>query len=66
VITVGEPAERIAVAAVREGVEPENVAAYEHPLDALADVRAHARAGDVVLFKGSRVVALESLAEALR
>jgi UDP-N-acetylmuramyl pentapeptide synthase len=54
------------VAALREGVEPDNVAAYDEPDDALADVRAHARAGDVVLFKGSRVAGLERLAEALR
>ncbi len=54
------------LAALREGVEPDNVAAYDEPDDALADVRAHARAGDVVLFKGSRVAGLERLAEALR
>jgi UDP-N-acetylmuramyl pentapeptide synthase len=29
-------------------------------------VRAHARPGDLVLFKASRVVGLERLAEALR
>ena len=66
VVTVGPLAEPIAVAALREGVEPDNVAAYDEPDDALADVRAHARAGDVVLFKGSRVAGLERLAEALR
>jgi UDP-N-acetylmuramoyl-tripeptide--D-alanyl-D-alanine ligase len=66
VVAVGPLAEPIAVAALREGVEPDNVAAYDDPADALADVRAHARAGDVVLFKGSRVAGLERLAEALR
>ncbi len=66
VVTVGPLAEPIAVAALREGVEPDNVAAYDEPDDALADVRAHARTGDVVLFKGSRVAGLERLAEALR
>jgi UDP-N-acetylmuramoyl-tripeptide--D-alanyl-D-alanine ligase len=66
VVTVGPLAEPIAVAALREGVEPDNVAAYDDPDDALADVRAHARAGDVVLFKGSRVAGLERIAEALR
>lgn len=66
VIAVGEAARPIAVAAVREGVEPENVAAYEDPPDALADVRSWTRRGDVVLFKGSRVVGLEKLAEAMR
>jgi UDP-N-acetylmuramyl pentapeptide synthase len=54
------------VAALREGVEPDNVAAYDDPAGALADVRAHARTGDVVLVKGSRVAGLEVLAEALR
>ncbi len=66
VVTVGPLAEPIAVAALREGVDPDNVAAYDEPDDALADVRAHARTGDVVLFKGSRVAGLERLAEALR
>ncbi len=66
VVAVGTLAEPIAVSAVREGVEPDNVAAYDDPADALADVRAHARPGDVVLFKGSRVAGLERLAEALR
>jgi UDP-N-acetylmuramoyl-tripeptide--D-alanyl-D-alanine ligase len=64
-VTVGEEAEAIAVAGVREGVEPENVASYALPDDALSDVRAHARAGDVVLFKASRVAGLERLAEAM-
>jgi UDP-N-acetylmuramoyl-tripeptide--D-alanyl-D-alanine ligase len=66
VIAVGDWAQQIATASVREGVEPGNVAAYERPEDALDDVRAHARAGDVVLFKASRVAGLERLAEALR
>ena len=65
-ITVGAEAKTIANAGLREGVEPENVAAYDDPEDALADVRAHARPGDVVLFKASRVAGLERLAEALR
>ena len=65
-ITVGAEAMTIANAGLREGVEPENVAAYDVAEDALADVRAHARPGDVVLFKASRVAGLERLAEALR
>jgi UDP-N-acetylmuramoyl-tripeptide--D-alanyl-D-alanine ligase len=65
-VAVGEDARLIAVAAEREGVEPENVAACDDRAGALADVRAHAQAGDVVLFKGSRVAGLEALAEALR
>jgi UDP-N-acetylmuramoyl-tripeptide--D-alanyl-D-alanine ligase len=65
-VTVGRLARAIAIAGAREGVEPENVAAYDDPGDALADVRAHVREGDVVLVKGSRVAGLETLAEALR
>jgi UDP-N-acetylmuramoyl-tripeptide--D-alanyl-D-alanine ligase len=65
-ITIGEPARTIAAAALREGMEPENVASCATVADALRDVREHARHGDVVLCKGSRVVGLERLAEALR
>jgi UDP-N-acetylmuramoyl-tripeptide--D-alanyl-D-alanine ligase len=65
-ITVGTEAKTIAVAGVREGVEPDAVASYDDADAALADVLAHAGRGDLVLVKGSRVVGLESLAEALR
>jgi UDP-N-acetylmuramoyl-tripeptide--D-alanyl-D-alanine ligase len=65
-ITVGQAALPIAAAALREGVEPENLASYEVPAEALADVRRSARRDDLVLFKGSRIVGLESLAEAMR
>jgi UDP-N-acetylmuramoyl-tripeptide--D-alanyl-D-alanine ligase len=65
-ITVGETAGTIARAAVREGQLPEDVASYGTVEEAVADVRAWARAGDVVLVKGSRVVGLERVAEALR
>ena len=65
-IAVGEAAEPIAVAGLREGVEPANVAAYQNPDGVLDDLREHARPGDVVLFKGSRIAGLEKLAEALR
>jgi UDP-N-acetylmuramoyl-tripeptide--D-alanyl-D-alanine ligase len=65
-ITVGIEAKTIAVAGVREGVEPDAVASYDDADAALADVLAHAGRGDLVLVKGSRVVGLESLAEALR
>ena len=66
VIAVGRDARMIAVAAEREGVEPEAVAAYDDVDAALDDVIAHARPGDLVLCKGSRVAGLERLAEALR
>jgi len=65
-VTVGEPALAIARAAVREGQLPEDVATYDEPAEAAGDVRAWVRAGDVVLLKGSRVAALEQVAEALR
>jgi UDP-N-acetylmuramoyl-tripeptide--D-alanyl-D-alanine ligase len=65
-VTVGSDAEAIAVAGVREGVPPDDVASYPDAEGALADVRAHARPGDLVLVKASRVAGLERLAEALR
>ncbi len=61
-ITIGPDAKAIAVAGVREGVEPDNVADYDDIDAALADVVADARDGDVVLIKGSRVAGLEQLA----
>ena len=64
-ITVGEQARAIARAAIREGQLSEDVASYEDPSDAAADVRAWARPGDVVLVKGSRVAGLERVAETL-
>ncbi|MDP9342343.1 MAG: UDP-N-acetylmuramoyl-tripeptide--D-alanyl-D-alanine ligase [Actinomycetota bacterium] len=66
VVTVGPQARAIAVSAQREGVEPENVAAFEDARTALAELRTWLRPGDVVLVKGSRVAGLEKLAEALR
>ena len=65
-IVVGASARSIVDAGLREGVEPDNVACYENPDQALEDVRRSARPGDLVLFKGSRVAGLERLAEALR
>jgi UDP-N-acetylmuramoyl-tripeptide--D-alanyl-D-alanine ligase len=65
-ITVGEEARAIARAAIREGQLPEDVATYDDPMDAVADVRAWVSPGDVVLVKGSRVAGLERVAEALR
>ena len=64
-IAIGAEAKAIAVAGVREGVEPENVADYDDVDAALADVLAVARDGDVVLIKGSRVAGLERLAARL-
>jgi len=64
-VTVGERARAIAAGALREGIEPENVASYASVEEAIADVRNVAGPGDVVLCKGSRVVGLERVAEAL-
>jgi UDP-N-acetylmuramoyl-tripeptide--D-alanyl-D-alanine ligase len=65
-ITVGEAAEPIARAAIREGMSPSDVASYADVSDALEDARRSARPGDLVLCKGSRVAGLERIAEALR
>ena len=65
-ITLGEPALAIARAAVREGQLPEDVAKYDAPEEAAADVRSWARPGDVVILKGSRVAGVERVAELLR
>jgi UDP-N-acetylmuramoyl-tripeptide--D-alanyl-D-alanine ligase len=65
-VTVGEPARAIARAAVREGQLQDDVASYDEPTEAAADVRAWAHEGDVVLLKGSRAAGLERVAEALR
>jgi UDP-N-acetylmuramoyl-tripeptide--D-alanyl-D-alanine ligase len=64
-VVVGTEAKPVVVAAVREGVEPDNAVAFDDLDAALADVLAMARAGDVVLVKGSRVTGLESLATRL-
>ena len=65
-ITVGEPARAILRSAVREGQLPEDAADYDEPAQAVDDLRAWMRPGDVVLVKGSRVAGLERVAEALR
>ena len=65
-ITVGEPARTIARAAIREGIGPEDVATYDTPEEALDDIRRSAASGDLILFKGSRIAGLETVAEALR
>jgi len=65
-ITVGDAARATARAALREGMEPQDVTSYDTAVEALEDVRGSTRAGDLVLCKGSRVAALETIAEALR
>ncbi|HEX6401272.1 MAG TPA: UDP-N-acetylmuramoyl-tripeptide--D-alanyl-D-alanine ligase [Actinomycetota bacterium] len=65
-VAVGEAARSIAHAAIREGMDPADVASVDTIEDAIADVLTTARAGDLVLCKGSRVAGLERVAEALR
>ena len=66
-VTVGEAARAIARAAVREGMEPGDVASYDRSGRRARRTSADGHApGDLVLFKGSRVAGLETLAEALR
>lgn len=65
-VTVGEPARMISSAALREGALAQDVASCDSPEEAAADIRGWAKPGDVVLIKGSRVVGLERVAEALR
>ncbi len=65
-VTVGEPARAIHRAALREGMEPDAAVAVDGPEEAVEALRGWLRAGDVVLVKGSRVVGLEAVAEALR
>lgn len=65
-VTVGEPARAIARAAIREGQRPDDVSMCDGPQEAVAEIRAWARPGDVVLLKGSRVAGLERAAESLR
>jgi UDP-N-acetylmuramoyl-tripeptide--D-alanyl-D-alanine ligase len=65
-IVVGKGAHRIAVGAVREGVEPDRVRTVDRLDEALDVLRTLVGEGDVVLVKGSRVAGLERLAEALR
>jgi UDP-N-acetylmuramoyl-tripeptide--D-alanyl-D-alanine ligase len=65
-IAVGEDARPIAMAAIRQGAGPDDVVVVDTPEAAAAAVRAWGLAGDVVFVKGSRVVGLERVAEALR
>jgi UDP-N-acetylmuramoyl-tripeptide--D-alanyl-D-alanine ligase len=64
-VAVGGAANAIARAALREGMHPDDVATVDGPADALAEVTAAARPGDLVLCKGSRVAGLERVAEAI-
>ncbi|HJV04962.1 MAG TPA: UDP-N-acetylmuramoyl-tripeptide--D-alanyl-D-alanine ligase [Actinomycetota bacterium] len=64
-VVVGPEARRIAVGAIREGVEPDRVTEVASVEEAASAVREAVRPGDVVLLKGSRVAGLERVAEAI-
>lgn len=61
-VTVGERARRIAVGAVREGVEPERITEVRDAGEAASVVLGMAAQGDLVFLKGSRVAGLERVA----
>lgn len=63
--TVGDEALPIARAAVREGVEPDNVRSFDDAAAAAKHLRENTEPGDVVLLKASRAVGLERLAHVL-
>ena len=64
-VAVGDAARVIARAAIREGMDPDDVVTVDGPDDAIEAVIASARPGDLVLCKGSRVAGLERVAEAI-
>jgi len=64
-VAVGDAARVIARAAIREGMDPDEVVTVDGTDEAIEDVTAAARPGDVVLCKGSRVAGLERVAEAI-
>jgi UDP-N-acetylmuramoyl-tripeptide--D-alanyl-D-alanine ligase len=65
-VTVGEQGRVMSLAAVREGLDVDDVVSVGDADEAATEVRRHARVGDVVLCKASRVVGLERVAEAFR
>ncbi|MEX2102267.1 MAG: UDP-N-acetylmuramoyl-tripeptide--D-alanyl-D-alanine ligase, partial [Actinomycetota bacterium] len=65
-IAVGDGARPIAIAAVREGLEPGDVHVVGSPEEAATLLSGILQPGDVVFLKGSRVAGLERLATALR
>jgi UDP-N-acetylmuramoyl-tripeptide--D-alanyl-D-alanine ligase len=64
-IAVGERARPIAMAAVREGLDPADVSTVANADEAVELLDTWCRAGDVVFLKGSRVAGLERVAEAM-
>lgn len=65
-VVVGPEARRIAMAAEREGVEPDHVHRCDDVAKTIEVVSEMVRPGDLVLVKASRVARLERVVEALR
>lgn len=65
-VVVGPEARRIAIAAEREGVEPDRIHPSGDVPEAVEIVSGLVRPGDLVLVKASRVARLERLVRALR
>jgi len=65
-VVVGREARRIAMAAEREGVEPDRIHLCDDVSQAVEIISGLVRPGDLVLVKASRVVRLERVVEALR
>jgi UDP-N-acetylmuramoyl-tripeptide--D-alanyl-D-alanine ligase len=64
-VACGERAEVVVAAACRQGMPPGHAFACDGPLQAAHRVRQVMRAGDVVLVKGSRAMAMERFISAL-
>ena len=64
-LAIGPDAKAIAVAAVREGVEPDAAWPTTTPTPRSPTCSPHAAPGDVVVVKGSRVAGLERVGERL-
>jgi len=64
-VTVGQRARWIADEALSSGMQPADVHPVESNADAVAILQGLMRPGDVVLIKGSRSAAMESIVDAL-
>jgi UDP-N-acetylmuramoyl-tripeptide--D-alanyl-D-alanine ligase len=65
-LTIGPRARIIADEAARSGVTAERIATFDQKEDIIAALTSELRAGDAVLIKGSRGLALEDVVAALR
>jgi UDP-N-acetylmuramoyl-tripeptide--D-alanyl-D-alanine ligase len=65
-LTIGPRARLVADEAARSGLPAARIATFERKAEAAAALLREVRAGDVVLIKGSRGLALEDVVAALR